>query len=73
MLAERGVWPVVVCTEPFLGLAELTAESEGLPGLDLMIVPGLQPLGSRNRDELVEEGRAIAERLRRLAAEGHGD
>ena len=55
-----------MCTEPFLGLAKLTAVSLGLDDLDVMVVPGPQPLGSRDSEELSHRAGAIAAELRLL-------
>jgi hypothetical protein len=65
-LSEAGVWPIVVCTEPFRALAEMNAKAKGLPELDLIVIP--HPLGVRPVDAVEQLGREVANRVASLAA-----
>jgi hypothetical protein len=59
------VWAIVVCTEPFRALAELNARANGVPELDLVVVP--HPLGVRTPAEVEQLGREVAGQIAALA------
>jgi hypothetical protein len=64
-LAQKGVWSIVICTQPFKALAELNARALGMPDLDLFVVPVTEPLGGLDADELAAVGREVSEELLR--------
>ncbi len=60
------MWPVVICTEPFAGLAAINAKAKKVPDVDLVIVP--HPLGSRSENDVQALAKQVAERVAALAA-----
>jgi hypothetical protein len=62
-----GVWAIVVCTEPFRGLAQLNARARKVPDLDIIVVD--HPLGVRPVDQVQELGREVARQVAQLAAQ----
>jgi hypothetical protein len=68
-LELMGVPTAVIVSEWFEPLGHMEADSLGLPGLPLLVVP--HPIANRPAEELVEIGRALADRaIAGLAADG---
>jgi hypothetical protein len=55
-LRKRGLKTAVVCTEPFLKLAQAQAKTFGVPDLPIIMIP--HPLGGISIEQV--EGRAEA-------------
>jgi hypothetical protein len=55
-LRKRGVQTAVICTEPFLKLAQAQAKTFGVPDLPIIMIP--HPLGGISVEQV--EGRAHA-------------
>lgn len=70
-MRERGVWAVVVCTEPFESLARLNMRARGAEDVDLIVLP--HPLGVRPVDEVREMGKTVAERIVELVEGANGE
>lgn len=55
-LRKRGLTTAVICTEPFLKLAQAQAKTFGVPDLPIIMIP--HPLGGISVEQV--EGRAQA-------------
>ena len=55
-MRKRGVAAAVICSEPFLGLAQTQARVFGVPDLKIILIPhplgGLDPDGVKSRADV---------------------
>ena len=66
-LQKRGLRTAVVCTEPFLKLAQAQAKTFGVPDLPIIMIP--HPLGGISVEQVEGRAHAAWPQLEKLLAE----
>lgn len=66
-LRKRGLVAAVICSDPFLKLAQTQARVFGIPDLPLMMIP--HPLGGISLDDVKARARHVLPELLKLLRE----